>query len=225
MKNILYRNIVVDAGDELVPAIRIHPFKNEYLLTSDGDFQSAKSYLDSRFGSYCIFKKGRAALYAALSSYNLNRDDIVTILTTSDNFYISKCVTKEVDKICQWNREVTDKTKVIIFNHEFGFPCRDMKEVAGYGLPIIEDCAHTFYDKDPVIGKYSDFVVYSLPKAFPMQMGGLLKMNKQLEVSSDPEVENYVLNNLSRHMDKINGYIEKRRYYIKKRSIYNGRNI
>lgn len=215
MKNILYRNIVVDAGDELIPAIRIHPFKNEYLLTFDGDYLKAKNYLDSRFGSYSIFKKGRAALYAALSSYNLHRDDLVTILTTSDNFYISKCVTKEVDKICQWNREVTDKTKVIIFNHEFGFPCRDLKEVAGYGLPIIEDCAHTFYDTDPAIGKYSDFVVYSLPKAFPMQMGGILKTNKELEVDVNLDVENYVLKNLSRHVDKIEEYIEKRRYNFK----------
>ena len=212
MKNILYKNIVVDAGDELVPAIRIHPFKNEYLLTSDVNIQKAKSYFDSRFGSYCILKKGRAALYAALKSYNLGSGDLVTILTTSNNFYISKCVTKEIDKICQWNREVTEKTKVIIFNHEFGFPCRDLKEVAGYGLPIIEDCAHTFYDTDPEIGKYSDFVVYSLPKAFPMQMGGVLKMNKQIEVDVDQDVENYVLSNLSRHVDKIDRYIEKRLY-------------
>lgn len=212
MKAIIYRNIVIDAGDELIPAIRIHPFKSEYLLTSKGDIQKAKLYLDSRFGSYHIFKKGRAALYAALSSYNLNRDDLVTILTTSGNFYISKCVTREVDKICQWNREVTEKTKVIIINHEFGFPYRAMKKLAGIGLPIIEDCAHTFYDTDPEIGKYSDFVVYSLPKAFPMQMGGLLKVNKQLDVVVNHEVENYVLNNLSWHVGKIDEYIEKRRF-------------
>ena len=210
MKNILYRNIVVDAGDELIPSIRIHPFKNEYLLTSGGDIQKARNYLDSRFGRYYMFKKGRAALYAALSSYNLNSDDLVTILTTSNNFYISKCVTREIDKICHWNREVTDKTKVIVFNHEFGFPCRDLREVAGFGLPIIEDCAHTFYDTDPEIGIYSDFVVYSLPKAFPMQMGGVLKINKQIEVSVNQDVENYVLNNLSKHVDKVEEYIEKK---------------
>ncbi len=212
MKNILYGNIVVDAGDELIPAIRIHPFKNEYLLTSEGDIQKARNYLDSRFGTYCIFKKGRTALYTALSSYKLNRDDLVTILTTSDNFYISKCVTREIDKICQWNREVTHKTKVIVFNHEFGYPCRALKDVADYGLPIIEDCAHTFYDTDSEIGKYSDFVVYSLPKAFPMQMGGVLKMNKRIKVAVDQDVENYVLNNLSKHVGKIEEYIDKRRH-------------
>lgn len=212
MKNIIYNNIVIDAGDELRPSIMIHPLRSEYLLTSKGDIQKAKSYLYSRYGSYRIFKKGRAALNAALSSYNLNSEDLVTILTTSNNFYVSKCVTGEVNKICKWNREVTNKTKVIIFNHEFGFPRRDMKEVAGYGLPIIEDCAHTFYDTDPEIGKYSDFVVYSFPKAFPMQMGGLLKMNKQIGVSASPDVENYVLYNLSRHVDKIDEYIKRRRY-------------
>jgi len=212
MKNIIFNGIVIDAGDELIPSIMIHPFQSDYLLTSKGDIKKAKKYLDNRFGSYCIFKKGRVALYAALSSYNLNRNDLVTILTTSDNFYISKCVTREIEKICQWNREVNDKTKVIIFNHEFGFPCRDLKEIAGYGLPIIEDCAHTFYDMDSEIGKYSDFVVYSLPKAFPMQMGGVLKMNKRIEVALDQDVENYVLSNLSKHIDKIEEYSEKRQY-------------
>lgn len=210
MKNLIYNNIVIDAGGELCPAIKIHPFNSKYLLTSVIDNEWAKSYLDARFGTYVILKKGRDALYNALSSYHLQKDDLVTILTTSDNFYISGCVTREVDKICQWNREVTDKTKVIIFNHEFGYPRRYLKDIAEYGLPIIEDCAHTFYDEDPEIGKYSDFVIYSLPKAFPMQMGGILKINKRIHVEIQPDVEKYVLSNLSRHIDNIEEYKEKR---------------
>lgn len=210
MKHLLYKNIVVDAGGELIPTVRIHPFNNDYLLTVDTDTNKAKSYLDFRFGSYVILPKGRNALFEALSTYNLQTDDVVTILTTSGNFYISGCVTREVDKICKWNRQVTDKTKVIIFNHEFGYPCRNMNDVAKYGLPIIEDCAHTFYDNDPEIGKYSDFVVYSLPKAFPMQMGGILKKNKSIEIETESAVEKYVLTNLAIHIDKIGDYIEKR---------------
>ena len=211
MKNIIFGDIVIDAGDELLPAIRVHSFNSNFLLTDDGTPKTAKLYLDKRFGSYCLFKKGRDALYVALQSYNLTKEDYVTILTTSGNFYVSKCVTREIEKFCKWNREVTDKTKIIIFVHEFGFPCRNMKKVAKYGLPIIEDCAHTFYDTDSEIGRYSDYVVYSLPKAFPMQMGGLLKTNKPLNVETNPAIEQYVLNNLSRHIDKIKEYVEKRK--------------
>ena len=210
MKNLIYNNILIDAGSELSPAIKIHPFNSKYLLTFEIDNDKAKSYLNTRFGDYVILKKGRDALYKALSNYHLKKDDFVTILTTSNNFYISGCVTREVDKICQWNREVTDKTKVIIFNHEFGYPRRSLKEIAEYGLPIIEDCAHTFYDEDPEIGKYSDFVIYSLPKAFPMQMGGILKTNKKIDIEIQSDVEKYVLSNLSRHIDNIEEYKEKR---------------
>lgn len=212
MNHILYKNIVVDAGSELIPAIRIHPFNNRFLQTDKVETRNAKKYLSSRFGSYKILPKGRDALFAALNSYNLVKDDLVTILTTSESFYISGCVTREVDKICKWNREVTEKTKVIIFNHEFGFPCRRMEAISKYGLPIIEDCAHTFYDDDNAIGKYSDFVVYSLPKAFPMQMGGILRTNKKIEIESDNSVEEYVLLNLSKHVDKIDEYKDIRRF-------------
>lgn len=211
MKHILYNKIVVDAGDELIPFIKVHPFNNNYLITEDSETKKTIDYLDSRFGSYKIFPKGRDALYAALCSYNLQKDDVVTVLTTSNNFYISKCVTGTIDKICKWNREVSPKTKVIVFNHEFGYPRRDMKEVAQYGLPIVEDCAHTFYDTDPEIGRYSDYVVYSLPKAFPMQMGGILKTKKKIDIVTDSKVEDYVLSNLSVHLDKISQYENKRR--------------
>ena len=211
MKHIIYNRIVVDPGEELIPFIRIHPFNNQYLLKGCADTSIAKKYLDDRFGSYKIFPKGRDALYAALCSYKLQKDDIVTVLTTSNNFYISKCVTGTIDKICKWNRDVCPQTKVIVFNHEFGYPRRDMKEIAQYGLPIIEDCAHTFYDLDSEIGKYSDFVVYSFPKAFPMQMGGLLKCNKAIDLESDKSIETYVLRNLSLHVDKVGMYKNKRR--------------
>ena len=213
MKHLLYNKIVVDAGDELIPFIKVHPFNNKYLLTkvSDSGTKVAKDYLDNRFGSYKILPKGRDALYAALCSYNLRKEDVVTVLTTSNNFYISKCVTGTIDKICKWNREVCPQTKVIVFNHEFGYPRRDIKEVAQYGLPIVEDCAHTFYDNDPEIGRYSDYVVYSLPKAFPMQMGGILKTKKKIDIVTDSKVEHYVFGNLSVHLDKISEYENKRR--------------
>lgn len=215
MRNIIYKNIIVDPGEELSPSIKIHPFQQDYLITTGGDILKSKLYLEHRFGNYKIFKKGRDALYAALNYYNLSKNDTVTILTTSQNFYISKCVTNEVDKICKWNRNVTEETKVIIFNHEFGYPYRNMKEVANYGLPIIEDCAHTFYDNDSEIGLYSDFVVYSLPKAFPMQMGGMLKTNVRFSYIGNFDVESYVLNNLSKHVDRIDEYAAKRLYNIK----------
>ena len=112
----------------------------------------------------------------------LKDDDIVTILTTSGNFYISSCVTEEIEKFCQWNREITPETKVILVNHEFGTIYPDMKNLVSLGIPIIEDCCPSFFsqDNDNKAGRYGDFAVYSFSKIFPIQFGGLLVNNNKL---------------------------------------------
>jgi dTDP-4-amino-4,6-dideoxygalactose transaminase len=59
-----------------------------------------------------------------------------------------------------------------------------MEKLIATGLPIIEDCCTTFFSQDALgkIGKYGDFSVYSLPKFFPIQIGGILVSNtKKLE--------------------------------------------
>lgn len=149
--------------------IQSSPFDQEFL----------KGYLSSRFGKWCYTTKAREAIKIALSYYNLAKDDVVTILTTSGNFYISSCVTNAIESVCRWSREILPETKVLFVNHEFGYPYKDLEGLKGYGLPIIEDCAYAFFSesKDGRIGKVGDFAIYSLPKAFPVEFGGILVCN------------------------------------------------
>jgi dTDP-4-amino-4,6-dideoxygalactose transaminase len=168
----------------LLPAYRISPFSTIDISLNSAlpDNNSIDDYFSERFRGkelrYTL--NGREALNMALSSYNLDKGDTVTILTTSGNEYISSCVTSEISKFCEWSRNIVDTTKVIIVNHEFGYPFRGLKELMQSGIPIIEDCAHSFFlsDSDNLVGNTGDFVIYSFPKMFPLQIGGLLVSNK-----------------------------------------------
>ena len=172
--------VVLNPDRYLLPDYKISPFQ-----TSDIAFnadlphdESADEYFRNRFKgrNYVYTPNGRRALYRALKYYNLQRQDVVTILTTSGNFYVSSCVTGEVDKFCSWNREVVAGTKVIIVVHEFGYPYTGLNELTKLNIPIIEDCAYAFFSEDPLmtIGRVGEFCVYSFPKMFPIQIGGLL---------------------------------------------------
>lgn len=203
MNNTLFHDYIINPSVELTPTIRISPFNAENILTPKcNDETIAKEYLDSRFSNYIITAKGRDAIDLALSYYHLTASDVVSIVTTSDNYYISSCVTKCIEKYCSWSRVISEKTKVIFVNHEFGYPCQKLHDLKKYGLPIIEDCAHSFMsaDEKSSIGKIGDFVIYSFPKFFPMQIGGLLVSNKLTELHINQTVENYVLANLSSYI-------------------------
>lgn len=216
MNNTFFRNYIINPSVELTPTIRISPFNTENILPpgcNNGDV--AKEYLDYRYSNYVITAKGRDAIDLALSYYHLTENDVVSIITTSDNFYISSCVTKCIEKYCSWSRVISERTKVIFVNHEFGYPCQKLYNLQKYGLPIIEDCAHSFMsvDERSLIGKVGDFVIYSFPKFFPIQIGGLLVSNKadatKLHVL-DCHTEQYILDNLSPYIPLLDSIYASR---------------
>ena len=109
---------------------------------------------------------------------------------------------------------MTPKTKVIFVNHEFGHPYENLEALKKYKLPIIEDCAHAFFskDKNSLIGKVGDFVIYSFPKMFPFQIGGLLVSNIETEIESDldePTLK-YIKKVLSHYIKEKDIIIKKR---------------
>lgn len=203
-----------------LPAFRIGPFCTKDLSTNHllpaNDL--IDQYFNDRFsGRHCLFTfNGRTAINIALSQYNLKKDDIVTILTTSGNFYISSCVTHEIEKFCKWSREILPGTKVLFVNHEFGYPYPGMKKLKLLNLPIIEDCAGSFFseDKDDTIGKTGDFVIYSFPKMFPIQIGGLLVSGFDNKDSNTGKLESgmirYIKNVLSEHIQDRDHIIRQR---------------
>lgn len=198
---------ILNPDPYLLPSYRISPFRTADIAFNhdlpNDDF--IDEYFIERFNGreYKYYLNGRAALYDALKYYQLHRNDFVTILTTTGNFYISGCVTKEIEKFCKWSRNIEKDTKIILINHEFGYPFIGIDEVKKAGIPVIEDCAHSFFskDKENKIGNVGDFVIYSFPKMFPIQIGGLMVSNssdKYLEQRQlDPGLLRYIKNVLS----------------------------
>lgn len=225
MKIDVFRNFVINSTTELIPSIRISPFRENNLRVQFASSKLGETYLKERFHCFMLTVKARNAISLALSYYGLNKDDVVSILTTSSNRYISGCVTKEIEKFCLWSREISDKTKLIFVNHEFGYPLENLEEVKRYGLPIIEDCAHTFVSEDEKgqIGRIGDFTIYSLPKFFPMQIGGILVAEQsKLNILHDAisvNSRNYILEHLSLSIPHLNEIVERRLFnytYLKK---------
>lgn len=203
-----------------LPCYRIGPFQTADLAHNHRlpDSDHIDGYFDSRFKDkkYRYTYNGRTAIHEALRNYHLQKDDVVTILTTSGNFYISGCVTREIEKYCKWSREILPETRVLFVNHEFGYPYQNLGSLKDYGLPIIEDCAGSFFSEDAKneIGNIGDFVIYSFPKMFPLQIGGLLVSNR----SDYIENNEYINKSDLRHVKNVlSSQIDHRREIIAKR--------
>ena len=191
-----------------MPSYRIGPFrtgdlsKNHCLPDSD----LIDKYFNERFVNkdFIYTENGRKAINIALGFYDLKKSDVVSIITTTDNFYISGCVTKEIEKFCKWSRNIVAETRVIFVNHEFGYPYNDLRKLKKHKLPIIEDCAGSFFSKDKNndIGEIGEFVIYSFPKMFPLQIGGLLLSNFPNKL----EKENQIGNERLRHVKNVLSY-------------------
>jgi hypothetical protein len=209
---------VINPDKYLLPSYRISPFMTGSIAFNNSlpVDNSADEYFKARFkGSEYIYTiSGRNAINLALSSCDLQWQDVVTILTATGNLYISKCVTNEIEKFCKWSRHIEKETKLIFVNHEFGYPYNDIHDLKKYGVPIIEDCAHSFFlsERYPGIGTTGDYVVYSFPKMFPLQIGGLLVCNNGLRLKSSfcTDELQYIKNSLSYWIKKEYEIIKKR---------------
>ena len=165
---------IINPDPYSLPTYRIGPFRTIDLSVNHclPESNLIDDYFNTRFNNreFIYTENGRKAINLALTSYNLEKDDVVTIITTSGNFYISGCVTSEIEKFCKWSREIKPETKILFVNHEFGYPIIELHKLKDYNLPIIEDCAGSFFsnDNNDTIGKTGDFVIYSFPKMFPL---------------------------------------------------------
>lgn len=226
----LKNGFIINAPEHLRPMIRISPF-NSVAMYENKEFEnvadlSIKDYFLAKFpnSDMVLTDGGRGALGAALSMLELKKEDIVTIVTTTNSFYISSCVTDEINKYCQWSRDIETNTKVILVNHEFGFYCQDIMKYAALGYPIIEDFAHSFIS-EPIIQNadhHSDFLIFSFPKYFPVQVGGALIYNKNYHAKYKMEsnLNSYITNVTSNYVEQIDNIKLKRlanyQYYIEK---------
>jgi hypothetical protein len=220
--DIMTRNsFVMSPARELKPDYKLSPFNTSYISANRAlnEGSVVSEYFDKRFGpdSWTITPNGRTAIGITLEEYNLEPDDFVTIFTTTGNRYISKCVTDEIEKICRWSRNIEKKSKLILVNHEFGFPFENFAGLGKYCLPIIEDCAYSFLSDNvnSEIGRIGDKTIYSFPKFFPVQAGGLLVSNTKGDVKytghTDYALSDYILSSLAPHIENLKAIAEKRR--------------
>lgn len=216
---ILSNGFIFDIPEYLRPVYRISPFrtddvsKNHILFNTDNI--KFKTYLNDRFSEkkFIVTQNGREAIGRALEVLNINKDDVVTIFTTTNSFYISGCVTKEIEKYCKWSRKIEKNTKVILVNHEFGYCSQEMEYYKSLGFPIIEDFAHSFASNSVKTdaGLYGDFLVFSLSKFFPIQVGGILVYNKTYKDINERIIyDSYIQNVVSKYIDEINVIKTKR---------------
>jgi dTDP-4-amino-4,6-dideoxygalactose transaminase len=185
-----------------LPTYRIGPFQTRDISLNQvlPDLDRIDDYFHERFTDrrFTYTHNGREAIYLALNHYKLSKNDVITIMTSSGNFYISSCVTNEIEKFCKWSREILPETKVLFVNHEFGYPYPEMQKLKLLNLPIIEDCAGSFFSEDheSTIGGTGEFVIYSFPKMFPLQVGGLLVSGSGIHHSFEAKLQTKMLQHI-----------------------------
>lgn len=219
MKNILYKGIIVDPSPELVSHIMVAPTNFTNSMVSDEDFDFLQDYCHDGYTA-TIELKGRSAIARSLKCLNLHSDDVITILTTSGNSYVSGCVTNEIEKACKWNREINKDTKAIFVVHEFGYSYQELTSLKLYDLPIIEDCAHSFFSKANGIGTVGDYIIYSLSKPFNIQMGAILVSKSHLETVIPKEEERWIRQRIVAQYMRRDAIIKQRLenyHYLEKR--------
>jgi hypothetical protein len=207
----LRNGFIIKPPFELRPDYRISPFSNSDLLKNRSIPCSdlTDSYFNEKFGlrSWIYTCSGREAINLALSNYDLQPEDCVSILTTTGNIYVSGCVTREIEKFCHWSHAIEANSKILFVIHEFGFPFEEIGRLRKYNIPIIEDCAYSFLSKDKYneTGNVGDFVIYSFPKIFPIQIGGLLVSNSDSTLNSkiSGDLTRYIKNILSFHISGL----------------------
>src|SRR5262249_26289220 len=115
---------------------------------------------------------------AVLASLDLKRTDEIAILTTTQDVYVSICVSVPAFNYCRIARTVTEATKVVVIIHEFGYAFPDLaarvSEWRARGITIIEDCAHVvgLALDGGFVGSFGDYALFSLSKILPTPVGG-----------------------------------------------------
>jgi dTDP-4-amino-4,6-dideoxygalactose transaminase len=219
----LVNGFVLSPDQYLTPAYRISPFKTSDIATNRELPSSIAidDYFRERFPrrSFIYCESGRQAIRLALRALAPKAADAVTILTTTANLYISGCVTREIEGFCQWSRKIEPNTRMLLVNHEFGFPYENLRALRGHTLPIIEDAAHSFASDnvEQSVPNVGQFTVYSFPKFFPVQFGGLLVFDPPLKIEEPlrAESKDNLRNVLSAHLPRLADIRRKRRENFK----------
>ncbi|HEV7214736.1 MAG TPA: DegT/DnrJ/EryC1/StrS family aminotransferase, partial [Chloroflexota bacterium] len=132
---------------------------------------------------YAATASGRQALAHILRHLCLRPRDEIWITTTlgDRDLQVSPCVTATVARFCRFAYRPGPRTAAVLVIHDYGVPHPDLAVLRGrclrHGWPLIEDAAHAFASTDDAglrLGEESDFALFSLPKFFAVEAGGLV---------------------------------------------------
>jgi len=161
------------------PQIRLDPYYNNQQIPTDT--KNVEQKIEEYFGKeFTLLPDGKTAIYLVLKKLGLGKKDVVTINTSFNTTYVRRDVTDQIELVCKHSRKITEKTKAIYVIHEWGFPVENIEELREYAtkknITLIEDCAHsiTTLIKNKRIGTFGNYSIYSFPRVFPCQYGGML---------------------------------------------------
>lgn len=206
----------------ILPQIGLAAYTN-FQEPVPNDAKNVEQLIKEFFGKeFTLLPDGRTAIHCILTKLSLSKNDIVTIITSFNTPYVAKDVTDKIRMFCKYSRRITKKTKIIYVIHEWGFPVENIEELREYAIKnniiLIEDCAHSITTtvNNKRIGTFGDYAIYSFPKVFPCQYGGMLlgisasdEEQKNLGIF-DYEKREIVKKTLSRDLEKISDYATRR---------------
>jgi hypothetical protein len=195
------------------PKISISPFtlsKMESSLNKPASSSLSLLELLNFNGRLQYTKSGKEAIAACFSNLNLSKKQRISILTTTGNSYVSRCVTDTIAKFCRFSINPNKLDKHVYVIHEFGSTIEKSKifNLESGNHVIINDYAYSLLtlleDKD----KFScgDYSIFSFPKHIPINFGGAIISQKNLEYKSELPVnfENKLIKVISSELNNKN---------------------
>ena len=131
--------------------------------------------INDRFGEWTMTSSGKEAIQNALIKIGVNKETIIGIKTSTENGYVSSCITKIISKFCNYHIDTEKNCDIYFIVHNFGRPFRKWENL-NTDKKIIEDCCYAFSEQKSFASR-GDYVIWSLPKAFNVPKGGLLFAN------------------------------------------------
>lgn len=162
------------------------------------------------FKNRFYFNSARSAFFNLLKNLNLKNDDIILFpayigqspfegsgvfdpvrnLKLNYKFYkVNEDLSVNMDDIK--NTVKKTKIKILFVIHYFGFPQKNIKEIADYCLKnniiLIEDCAHSLLSTAGGFetGMFGDFALFSVHKICSSENGGFLQVNNNNKFEFD----------------------------------------
>jgi hypothetical protein len=100
--------------------------------------------------------------------------------------------------------KIESSTRLIVVIHEWGIPYPKIDEVLKAGIPVVEDCAYAFASthNNQQVGRKGKYAIFSLPKFFPINFGGLV-CGIQQHVAIPPEHRRAIFNVVGSELPRL----------------------